>query len=71
MKKNSTVIGGIYSVCSDQTTHHITSVTIANAIAILIPCHRVIGSDGALAGYSGGLPAKKRLLQLEQSRSLL
>jgi len=37
----------------------------ANAISIIIPCHRVIGSNGALTGYAGGLRAKEALLQLE------
>ncbi|OGU58721.1 MAG: cysteine methyltransferase [Ignavibacteria bacterium GWF2_33_9] len=37
----------------------------ANAISIIIPCHRIIGSDGELVGYAGGLPAKKKLLELE------
>lgn len=36
-----------------------------NPIAILIPCHRVIGSDGTLTGYAGGLERKARLLKLE------
>lgn len=36
-----------------------------NRIAILIPCHRVIGSDGTLTGYGGGLSRKRRLLDLE------
>src|SRR5581483_2961153 len=36
-----------------------------NRIAILIPCHRVIGSDGKLTGYGGGLWRKQRLLDLE------
>lgn len=36
-----------------------------NPIAILIPCHRVIGSNGALVGYGGGLDIKTRLLRLE------
>ncbi len=36
-----------------------------NPIAILIPCHRVIGSDGSLTGYGGGLWRKKKLLDLE------
>lgn len=38
----------------------------ANAISIFAPCHRVIGSDKSLTGYSGGLEAKKYLLNLEQ-----
>lgn len=37
----------------------------ANAISIIVPCHRVIGSDGSLTGYAGGLSAKQKLLQLE------
>ena len=36
-----------------------------NPVAIVIPCHRVIGSDGSLTGYAGGLATKRRLLQLE------
>lgn len=36
-----------------------------NKISILIPCHRVIGSDGSLTGYAGGLDKKVKLLQLE------
>jgi len=37
-----------------------------NRIAIIIPCHRVIGADGSLTGYGGGLWRKKRLLELER-----
>src|SRR6185436_13964751 len=36
-----------------------------NPIAIIVPCHRVIASDGTLGGYGGGLPAKEWLLKLE------
>lgn len=36
-----------------------------NPIPIIIPCHRVIGSNGALTGFGGGLPIKRRLLSLE------
>ena len=36
-----------------------------NPLPILIPCHRVIGADGSLAGYAGGLETKRRLLALE------
>ena len=39
----------------------------ANAISIFAPRHRVIGSDGSLTGYGGGLAAKKMLLELEKS----
>lgn len=39
----------------------------ANPIPIIIPCHRVIGADGSLTGYGGGLNVKKKLLELEGS----
>ena len=36
-----------------------------NPISIIIPCHRVIGSDGSMTGYAGGIERKIRLLQIE------
>ena len=39
-----------------------------NPISILIPCHRVIGADGSLTGYAGGLARKERLLQIERGQ---
>ena len=42
----------------------------ANPISIIVPCHRVIGSDGSLVGYAGGISAKKKLLELESSPDL-
>ena len=43
----------------------------ANPVSIIIPCHRVIGSDGSLTGYAGGLWRKKWLLEFESSTSSL
>ena len=40
-----------------------------NPLSIIVPCHRVIGQDGDLVGYGGGLPIKKTLLALEQRHS--
>lgn len=37
-----------------------------NLISLIIPCHRVIGSDGSLRGYAGGLDVKRKLLELER-----
>ena len=36
-----------------------------NSISLIIPCHRVVGSDGSLTGYAGGIERKRRLLELE------
>lgn len=41
-----------------------------NPIPIMIPCHRVIGRDGSLTGFGGGLPTKNYLLQLEDKEQL-
>ena len=37
----------------------------ANPVSIVVPCHRVIGADGSLTGYGGGLPLKRKLLEHE------
>lgn len=47
----------------------VASANGANAMSIIVPCHRIIGSKGELTGYAGGLPAKKRLLTLEEINS--
>lgn len=39
-----------------------------NPIPIIVPCHRVIGSDGSLTGFGGGLATKKKLLELESEQ---
>ena len=41
-----------------------------NPIGIIIPCHRVIGADGSLTGYGGGLERKRWMLELERQRSM-
>ncbi len=43
----------------------------ANAIALIVPCHRIIESNGELGGFGGGLPVKKRLLNLEMENTPL
>lgn len=44
----------------------VASANGANAISIIVPCHRIVGSQGELTGYAGGLPAKAALLALEK-----
>jgi methylated-DNA-[protein]-cysteine S-methyltransferase len=43
----------------------------SNPIPIIVPCHRVIGSDGSLTGFGGGLSTKKKLLELETKQMRL
>lgn len=49
----------------DNAVRAVGAAVGANPIAILVPCHRVIGSDGSLTGYAGGLDKKEALLKLE------
>ena len=41
-----------------------------NPVSIIVPCHRVIGSDGSLTGYNGGLEIKEKLLTVERGESI-
>jgi len=54
------------NISNKKAVRAVASANGANAISIIIPCHRVIASNGELTGYTGGLNAKKRLLALEQ-----
>ena len=45
------------------------SANARNPISVVVPCHRVIGSNGSLTGYGGGLDRKRALLELEKSRA--
>ena len=55
---------------NEKAIRAVAAANGANGIAILVPCHRVIGSDGKLVGYAGGLNVKNKLLQLETNRQL-
>jgi len=55
------------NVNNKKAVRAVASANGANAISLIIPCHRIIGSNGDLVGYAGGLPVKKRLLELEKS----
>ena len=52
---------------NEKAVRAVASANGANAISIIVPCHRIIGSNGDLVGYAGGLPAKKKLLELEKN----
>ncbi len=50
---------------NEKAVRAVANANGANAIGIIIPCHRIIGSNGKLTGYAGGLALKKQLLELE------
>lgn len=58
------------AVGSPKAVRAVGAANGSNPIAIVIPCHRVIGSNGKLTGYGGGLPLKQRLLALERGAGL-
>lgn len=53
-----------------KSTRAVGAANGRNPIAVIIPCHRVIGSDGKLTGYAGGLKVKEALLALERNGHL-
>lgn len=62
-KKQSVFLGDVKAIRAVATANG------QNGIAIIIPCHRVIGDNGSLVGYGGGLPKKKWLLEHEARHS--
>ena len=59
------------TIGSPKAVRAVGSANGNNPIAIFIPCHRVVGSNGALKGFGGGLDAKRYLLSLEQPQRSL
>ena len=55
------------NIHNEKAVRAVANANGANAIAIIIPCHRITGSDGSLTGFGGGIPLKKKLLELEQN----
>jgi AraC family transcriptional regulator of adaptative response/methylated-DNA-[protein]-cysteine methyltransferase len=60
-----------YSQIAEQigrptATRAVARANGANQIALIIPCHRVIGADGSLTGYGGGLWRKQKLIEIER-----
>lgn len=54
------------AIGKEQAVRAVGNACRANLIGIIVPCHRIIGSDGSLVGYYGGLCLKRRLLNLER-----
>ncbi len=67
----STYLQQSKNINKEKAVRAVASANGANSISIIIPCHRIIGSNGELVGYGGGLPVKKRLLKLEQNNNEL
>lgn len=53
--------------CKTMSAQAIGGAVGHNKISIIIPCHRVVGADGSLTGYAGGIDKKVKLLKLEQT----
>ena len=63
--KTDTYLGLSKKIGKEKAIRAVAGANGANAISIIVPCHRIIGTDGSLVGYAGGLHAKKKLLELE------
>lgn len=61
-------MGVSQAIGNPQAIRAVSQVIGSNPLSILIPCHRVVGSNGALTGYAGGLVAKRYLLELERAQ---
>jgi len=55
---------------NEKAIRALASANGANSISIIVPCHRIIGSNGKLVGYAGGLHTKKKLLELESKNQI-
>jgi methylated-DNA-[protein]-cysteine S-methyltransferase len=53
-------------ICHERAVRAVGTANGRNPVSIIIPCHRVISSDGSLGGYAGGLSIKEKLLKLER-----
>ncbi len=54
---------------NEKAIRAVAAANGANAISIIVPCHRIIGSNGEMVGYAGGISSKMRLLKLEKAIS--
>jgi AraC family transcriptional regulator of adaptative response/methylated-DNA-[protein]-cysteine methyltransferase len=57
------------NVCSSKASRAVGAAVGRNPISYLIPCHRVLGSNGALTGYHWGMPRKRAMLAFEAARA--
>lgn len=62
------VLAGYEASDAATSARAVGAAVARNPVSIIIPCHRVVGADGALTGYAGGLGRKRALLELESAR---
>ncbi|KAB2868464.1 MAG: methylated-DNA--[protein]-cysteine S-methyltransferase, partial [Bacteroidales bacterium] len=65
--KTETYMGLSQKLNNTKAIRAVAAANGANAISIIVPCHRIIGSNGELVGYAGGVDVKQKLLRLENS----
>lgn len=68
--RNGSIFISAEKIASQRGLSHMSAQAVGgavahNAISLIIPCHRVVGTDGSLTGYAGGIERKQRLLALE------
>lgn len=67
--KTDTYLGLSNKLQNPKAIRAVAAANGANAISVIVPCHRIIGSSGELIGYAGGLKVKQQLLDLERGGS--
>ena len=65
--KTETYMGLSRKLGDENAIRAVAAANGANAVSIIVPCHRILGSNGRLTGYAGGLETKKNLLRLENA----
>ena len=65
--KTETYLGLSQKLNNTKAIRAVAAANGANAISIIVPCHRIVGSNGELVGYVGGVDVKQKLLRLENS----
>jgi methylated-DNA-[protein]-cysteine S-methyltransferase len=69
--KTKTYLEIAHNVSSEKAIRAVAAANGANSISIFVPCHRILGSNGELTGYAGGLDTKRKLLQLEGNKRMI
>jgi len=63
--KTESYLGLAKILNNEKAVRAVASANGANSISIIVPCHRIIGKNGSLVGYAGGLHVKKKMLEIE------